>query len=287
MKNILLFAALATFTILLGGCSTKVLECMPSGDNITDNVSVFPLLEYRLMDDDSIRALINDNQLEALLYQAPDGTKLPYRCYRSSKVRSGVAPEQLLLFLHGAGERGNDNSRQLRHAAYNLIEFVERNELNAVILFPQCPTNGWWPELHEALAGLTTEEQCKFQLDGSQSSLSGISMGSFGGFVLIAEHPELFQRALLVCGGASPEIVVQAGQKPLWLWHGAKDDVVPVEFSHKAIQKLAEINADYHYSESPEAGHAVWEEAYSDYPTLKWLMTPPEPTNCEVGNTDI
>jgi predicted peptidase len=196
-----------------------------------------------------------------------------------------------ILFLHGAGERGSDNHKQteaglgpaLRDGAVSVAAFV---------VFPQCPEEGYWagPERQIALDVLDDVES-EFSIDKRRVTLTGMSMGGTGTWLLAAENPKRFAAIAPVCawvskpppfrkivepaawlvGAADPfaEVARRIGNVPVWIFHGAKDDVVPPLESREMINRLGEHAA---YTEFAQANHNSWDPAYRTTGVVPWLI---------------
>jgi predicted peptidase len=206
---------------------------------------------------------------------------------------SGLFP--LLIFLHGAGERGNDNISQLKHIAPILLEKENRKKYPAILLFPQCPENDYWAPVKRfewsfsENAGPTAPMQRLTELvdillsdpkvDKSRVYISGLSMGGFGTFDYLSRKPHLFAGAVAICGGADTTAVKNFVNIPLWIFHGAKDPVVPVALSRDIVQKLLELGGNPQYTEYPEGGHDIWNEVYQNPQTLHWLFAQKKSTD--------
>ena len=167
---------------------------------------------------------------------------LPYRQFVVGAERPG--PFALVLFLHGAGERGDDNAAQLKHGSAELIGYCRKNGIKAVLLFPQCPRDRWWagkepPEggsmltALEALLDAKTEE---FKPDRVYAV--GLSMGGFAVWELALRNPERFAAVMPVCGGGDPARAAKLTGLPVLAVHGSADTVVPVRLSREMVRAI-------------------------------------------------
>jgi predicted peptidase len=204
----------------------------------------------------------------------------------------------VILFLHGAGERGSDGQRQTREGIGKAIQ-RDHARFPAIVVLPQCSKDNWWsaPGMEEfALAALdaATEE---FSGDCRRTYLTGLSMGGYGAWDIAAKNPDRFAALVPICGGivtpASlqnkyPElhkaayadvptsyagIAAKIGKTPVWIFHGAKDTVVPPDNSRKMFTALQEVGGDVRYTEYPRVGHASWKKAYADPKLTAWLFS--------------
>jgi predicted peptidase len=179
----------------------------------------------------------------------------------------------LILFLHGAGERGSDGRRQASVGiGPALNRFPER--FPALVVMPQCPLTSHWSRETQVLAALLDEVMNTFPIDGSRVYLTGISMGGNGSFALAAAHPDRFAAVVPICGwGAPPQMSPALRSVPIWAFHGAVDDIVPAEHSREMVRALAEAgNTRVRYTEYPDLAHVSWDAAYADPSLAEWLF---------------
>jgi predicted peptidase len=203
----------------------------------------------------------------------------------------------LVVFLHGAGERGDDNLKQLDWGADLFLDSLNRLKFPAIVVFPQCPENEYWANVKRsdekdslggfqmdtvAKQGRTSAMVLKFidtllahgGIDRSRVYLGGLSMGGFGTFELLWRRPNLFAAAFPICGGGSPEKVRNYAKKlPIWIFHGDADPVVPVQHSRRMVQALKKTNAEMKYTEYPGVGHDSWKNAFAEPELLPWLFS--------------
>lgn len=174
----------------------------------------------------------------------------------------------LLLFLHGSGERGTNLEAVKVHGPPKLR--AAGRDLPFVVVSPQCPPNAWWNVWD--LKDLVDEVSAKYRLDPRRLYLTGLSMGGFGTWELLAEFPDLFAAAAPCCGGGDPATVGLFKQVPLWVFHGAKDGTVPPELSQQMVDALKAAGAAPKFTVYPEAGHDCWTEAYNQQALYDWLL---------------
>ena len=166
----------------------------------------------------------------------------------------------LVVFLHGAGERGSDVNAVKKHGPPKLIEAGQA--IPAIVLSPQCPDRGFWQPA--ALAKLIEEISGKTKVDPDRVYLTGLSMGGYGTFALSAAHPEKFAAIAPICGGGDPKTADRIKGLPAWVFHGAKDNVVTLDNSQKMVDALKALNADVQFTVYPEAEHDSWTETYAN-----------------------
>lgn len=217
---------------------------------------------------------------------------LPYRLYFPEIENNKKYP--LVVFLHGAGERGNDNIKQItaNGGATVWASSQVQQENPCYVLAPQCPENSWWGKykkddfVFEANSILYTvmllinKISYENPIDENRIYITGLSMGGFGTLILLSEFPEKFAAGVAVCGGGDLDKVSKYKDIPIWLFHAEDDPVVPVDFSRKLFEKCRSIGGDVKYTEYQKGlllsmgihPHAAWELAYKDKIMINWLF---------------
>jgi len=188
----------------------------------------------------------------------------------------------LLLFLHGAGERGNDLDLVKRHGPPRLI--AEGKEFPFIVVSPQCPQNSWWNLHVEDLALLLDELESQYRVDRNRIYLTGLSMGGYGSWHLAVESPGRFAAVVPICGAGLPffgfPARVQALRDvPIWVFHGAKDEVVPLRESEILVEELRKVGGNVRFTVYPDAGHDSWTETYANPELYEWLLEQSLPRN--------
>ncbi|HYF83440.1 MAG TPA: alpha/beta fold hydrolase [Clostridia bacterium] len=177
----------------------------------------------------------------------------------------------LLLFLHGAGESGDDVELVKRHAIPKMIE--EGQDLPFIIAAPQCPADSYWDAHFDAIDELIKELGACYPIDSDRIYLTGISMGGFGAFDLAMAYPDRFAAVVPVCGGASyPELAYVIKNVPVWVFHGARDEAVPIGESEKVVEVLKSCNGNVRFTIYPDKGHDVCSLAYQHKELFSWLL---------------
>ena len=183
----------------------------------------------------------------------------------------------LMLFLHGAGERGTDVQRVAIHGPPKLVK--QGREFQFVIIAPQCPEGDRWHD--EALMKLLDHVAHDYAVDTNRVYLTGLSMGGFGTWRLGVTHPELFAAIVPICGGGETIDVLLASREraaalkslPVWAFHGAKDPVVSPTESERMISALKKIGChEVKLTVYPEAQHDSWTETYNNPELYEWLL---------------
>lgn len=224
-----------------------------------------------------------------------DNDTLPYRLLLPENF-STSKKTPLILFLHGAGERGNDNESQLVHGADLFLRDSIREKYPAIVLFPQCPQNGFWSnvnikagpggqrDFNFQTGGLPTLSMAlleqllkqiikKYQVTRKQIYVGGLSMGGMGTFEIVSRNPDLFAAAFPICGGADTASAIKLRNVNWWIFHGAKDDVVAPEFSKRIVTALQKLNVNVKFSLYPEANHNSWDNAFAEPQLMAWLFS--------------
>lgn len=174
----------------------------------------------------------------------------------------------LVLFLHGAGERGNDIEKVKVHGLPKLIS--QGKEFPFIVVSPQCPDHIFWNA--DILIALLDEIQSEYRIDKNRIYVTGLSMGGFGTWELAIRQPDRFAAIAPVCGWNDPEKACTLKDVPIWAFHGAKDMVVPVAASEKMVEKLKSCGGDVKLSIYPEANHDSWTETYNNDELYSWLL---------------
>lgn len=242
----------------------------------------------------------NELNLEELYdakeFISENGDTLLYRIMVPEEMEEGKQ-YPLVLFLHGAGERGNDNTAQLEWGvhAFSNPEFREWNP--SIVIAPQVPEDSYWGNLNWREDGteLTDEPSTPLELahqlvlqtvedfpvDENRLYITGLSMGGFGTWDMITRHPDLFAAAMPVCGGGDPTKAHLLVDMPIWNFHGANDNVVPAELSRDMIQAIRIAGGSPGYTEYPDTDHFSWIPAYADAHVLEWLFNQRKDSSAE------
>jgi pimeloyl-ACP methyl ester carboxylesterase len=175
----------------------------------------------------------------------------------------------MILFLHGAGERGS-NLEDVKRQGLAKILAKEKN-FPFVVVIPQCPFNEWWstPQLN----ALLDEVIPKYRVDQDRLYLTGLSMGGFGSWNYALAYPDRFAAIAPICGGSDPKDAARIDHLPVWAFHGAKDDLVPEKYSAEMVQALKKLKAPVRYTVYPEADHDSWTETYKNPELYEWFLS--------------
>jgi predicted peptidase len=183
----------------------------------------------------------------------------------------------LLLFLHGAGERGTNLAKVTIHGPPKMVK--SRSDFPFILISPQCPDGETWS--NDVLLALLDEVIDKYKVDTNRVYLTGLSMGGYGTWSLGTQYPERFAAIAPICGGGETIRVLLASRQKaaalkslgVWAFHGAKDPVVPLEESERMVNALKKLGVkEVKLSVYPEAQHDSWTETYQNEELYKWLL---------------
>lgn len=223
-----------------------------------------------------------------------DNDTLPYRIMLPENYKP-KKKYPVVLFLHGSGERGNDNELQLTHGWKFFADSIDRKNYPAIVVFPQCPANDSWAALtvnrnvqptefiflsdHPMNKPLSLVSQLMDSLYSSSSVdkkriyIGGLSMGGMGTFDMLWRKPNFFAAAFPICGaGDSTKAVVYGKNFPIWVFHGGDDPAVNVNNSRRMVAELKKAGANVKYSEYVGVKHDSWNNAFSEPDLLPWLF---------------
>lgn len=191
--------------------------------------------------------------------------------------------------MHGAGERGNNNEIQLTHIDVVFGSEDFRRDFPCFILLPQCAENNRWVEVDWDLPSHTIPQSMsvplkltmtvllrtihKYNIDTNRIYVTGLSMGGYGTWDIIARFPEIFAAAVPICGGGDENTAEIIYDIPIWAFHGAKDRLVPVSRTQNMINAIKAQGGTPKYTEFPDLGHLSWNAAYATEGLWEWLFS--------------
>jgi predicted peptidase len=224
---------------------------------------------------------------EPLVFSNDKGEMLPYRMLRPANYDASKK-YPLVVFYHGAGERGDDNTNQLRNCATYFIKPDVMEKFPAFVVFPQCPWRQRWVEVdwdRDASAQPAEPGQAlrlsvelierllkQYSIDDRRIYLSGISMGGFAVWDLITRYPDMFAAAVPICGGGDETKAARCVHMPVWAFHSADDWGVKVIRSRNMIDAIRKAGGDPRYTEYRGLGHFSWNKAYSESELFPWMF---------------
>ena len=239
----------------------------------------------------------NFELFEKRIFKSSEGTALPYRIYIPREKKENLP---VVFFLHGRGERGNDNEKQLNNGGEWLLNFA-LNQEPAVLIFPQCPEDSYWSNVirtedsktgkvsfefisnsNASTKAMSALEQLvdqilssskEFTIDSNRVYLSGLSMGGMGSLELASRKPTIFAGVAAICGGGIIESPTELNNTQFWLFHGLKDDVVDPKFSKQVEAQLRSSEVNVRTTYYPEANHNAWDPTFENPEVLKWLFS--------------
>lgn len=250
---------------------------------------LFPLILFIL----SLSASSQDLSLFEKQLYVDGADTLPCRILTPVNFREGQK-YPLVVFLHGAGERGSDNQKQLTWGAGLFLDSLNRAKFPAIVVMPQCPANSYWAVVSRGLKDSLTfavnsdtlpntpmrlvlkfiDELSKSgRVDTRRIYIGGLSMGGMGTFDALARRPDLFAAAFPICGAGDPRMVKKYRKGlPIWVFHGDADEVVPVSNSRLMVHELKKVKARVKYTEYPGVRHNSWTPAFAEKDLLPWLF---------------
>lgn len=221
-----------------------------------------------------------------------DGTWHRYQVFVPARSAYPGKPA-LVLFLHGSGERGSDNASQLKAG---LGPYLKQHaaDFPAVVVMPQVPDGEEWTSTNARVA-LAAQAAAldEFGADPDRVYLTGMSMGGYGTWEVALMDPDRFAALVPVCGAVHPnrpdrpslrvtevdgvadpyaDIARRLGGKPIWIFHGALDDVVPLQDDHRLVAAFKAQGTPVRYTELPQANHNAWDPTYADPAMWSWLL---------------
>lgn len=249
-----------------------------------------------LMSHDSLKAADDASPAERFQqkeFVGEDGSKHKYRVFVPSGFEDDKAKTYpLVLFLHGAGERGDDNTIQLKHGAPEFASAARQAQYPCIVIAPQCPHDEKWvsvdwspasgkgtfsdepsPAMQGAL-GIVNQWIEGGRVDRSRVYITGLSMGGYGTWYASAMKDNPFAAAMPICGGGDPTWAARYASMPIWTFHGTNDQAVPVIRSQEMMAALKEAGQkpEPKYTEYEGGDHDVWTETYKRDDAFAWLF---------------
>jgi predicted peptidase len=182
----------------------------------------------------------------------------------------------MILFLHGAGERGKSLEKVKKHGPPKIVE--SQSDFPFILVSPQCPAGDWWPDKIEVLKALLDDIVQRYDVDVDRVYLTGLSMGGYGTWALAYAYPDYFAAIAPVCGGGHRhhhQMSERLKNLPIWAFHGAKDKVVPVEESEKMVNAVNSKGGNAKLTVYPDAYHDSWTVTYENQELYDWFLKHP------------
>ncbi len=218
-----------------------------------------------------------------------EGTTLPYRLYVPEDFDASKE-YPLVLFLHGAGERGDDNEAQLKNAVQILFDREDKLIHDAIVVAPQCPEDNQWvdtpwvdgnysvadvPESNELATAVELVRSLTeiYPCDTSRLYVMGISMGGFGAWDAMMRHEGFFAAGIPICGGADPEMAEIFVETPVFTFHGTADGTVPYEGTEEMVEAIEDLGSRViNFISYKGDGHGIWDKAAKEEGLTEWLF---------------
>jgi Predicted peptidase len=222
------------------------------------------------------------------------GYELNYRVLYPANYEPGKQ-YPLILFLHGSGERGNDNEAQLVHGGDLLASNENRTNYPAIVIVPQCPAESSWVDYKRpraegekrffypantiskplgAVKDLIDSYISKGIVDKNNMHIAGLSMGGMGTFDFVFRYPNLFVTATPICGGANIQRAEQFRGKTIFrIFHGQDDSTVDPQYSRDVYAALQKAGAKVSYKEYPGVKHNSWDNAFAEPDFISWMLS--------------
>jgi len=202
----------------------------------------------------------------------------------------------ILFVLHGRGESGKDNEKQLTHGAKLFLKDGTRRNFPAIVVFPQCPVESYWANVNintddkgkrnfsfveggkptvamHALERMVKDFLKKPFVNKEQVYVGGLSMGGMGTYELLRRQRKTFAAAFAICGGDNTNNIKKYQHIPLWIFHGGKDDIVDPAFSMAIAERLKTVGKEVKFTLYPNANHNSWDSAFAEPELLPWLFS--------------
>ncbi len=229
-----------------------------------------------------------DEMLKPYVYTNEFGETFPYRM-SAPQFPAADRRYPLILFLHGSGECGTDNLKQIKVGLPALLKSLLKRTEQVIVLAPQCQIGNWWvrrlarqpdyaaakeamPSLEVALE-LCRHVAAQGLADTNRLYITGLSLGGFGTWDAIQRDPGMFAAAVPICGGGDIRRVDVIRDMPVWVFHGTADKNVSVDCSRRMVEALKQVGSrSVLYTEYEGAAHNVWDRTYGDPKLIDWML---------------
>jgi predicted peptidase len=219
--------------------------------------------------------------------ELPHEITIHYLLFTPREYKADGRPWPLLLFLHGLGECGNNELQRVKvHGPPKLVE--SREDFPFVLVSPQCPPpRGGMKDVPtawkaEQLIQLVDHVVNKMNVDPTRVYVTGLSMGGYGTWRLVAAHPDHFAAALPICGGGEPDTMAETLRgMPIWAFHGERDPVVPLSASETMVDAVRRAGGQVRFTVYPEVEHDSWTQTYDNEEIYEWLLSHRRPLSEE------
>lgn len=231
----------------------------------------------------------NEEYAKCVFVDSINSTTLPYRMLSPDGIDAD-AKYPLVVFLHGSGERGSDNEKQLAHGASTFSNPANIDKYPSFVVFPQCKERTWTdkfsaqsfmpgapePQISKqetAIVDMINELIANYPIDKDRIYIIGISMGGIATYDLACRYPDLFAAAVPICGAVNPDRLINARNVNFMIFHGEEDDEIPSICGREAYKSLSAAGANVDYIEFAGMGHDCWTSAFNYPQLLPWLYS--------------
>lgn len=225
-------------------------------------------------------------------WKAPDGTVVKYRWSAPESLEAGKT-YPLVLFFHGSGECGSNNTAQLRHGVTPILTQAAQLGDPCFLIAPQCPLRQWWSPidpktmrlsaaakpnaLQEAVLALVAETMKQHPVDPQRFYVTGLSMGGYATWDLLGRAPGKIAAAIPICGGGDPSLAAKFKDVPIWAFHGEKDEEVPVSVTREMIAAITKAGGQPKATYYPAVDHSSWTQTYDNPEVIRWMFAQRRP----------
>jgi predicted peptidase len=226
-------------------------------------------------------------QPEAREWKAPGGAIVKYRWSAPKNPEPGKT-YPLVLFLHGSGERGSDNTAQLRFGVLPILKTAEKLGQPCFLIAPQCPDDRWWSpmdpkfkkltaadkpnDLLDPIVALVNDVMARYPVDPNRLYVTGLSMGGFATWDLLGRMPGKIAAAVPICGGGDPSLAARFKDVPIHAFHGEVDSEVPVAATREMIAALEKAGGKPKATYYPGVDHVSWIQTYDNPELIRWIF---------------
>ena len=189
-------------------------------------------------------------------------------------VPKGYNPEKphpTILFLHGAGERGDDGQVQVKVGLGAAIKKAEE-KWNYIVIFPQVPKGKNFTDIEKLVLAMIDKTKKEYKVDEKRLYITGLSMGGMGTWFFTCKYPDMFAAAAPVCGRGNPADAAKIKDLPIWNFHGEKDNAVPIKGSQDMIDAIKAAGGNPKFTIYPGVGHNSWDNAYNNEKLEEWFI---------------
>lgn len=223
-----------------------------------------------------------------------NGDTLPVRILYPKNFDS-TKKYPVMLFLHGRGESGNDNQKQLVHGAKMFLDDSFRDQYPAIVVFPQCSADSYWANVEietintkrfftfkkggepttamKLLLAFSKDFFKKDFVDKSKIYVGGLSMGGMGTYEILRREPNTFAAAFVICGGDNIKNCKKYKDVPLWIFHGGLDDIVSPQFAYAVFRQLRALGNTPKFTIYLKDNHNSWDDAFAEPELLPWVFS--------------